>query len=295
MIIIRLAGGLGNQMFQYAFGRALATRLATDLLLDVGDASLTIHNGYQLSQVFKVEPRLAAEGDLKSVLGWQSKEIVRRIIRKVEPVLGFRRMKRWIDEASFHYDSQMLEVPDNTYLCGYWQSELYFRAIAELLRSDFRFRNPPSGANAKIAEEIAKNRERTISIHVRRGDYVNDKKISEVYASIKPSYYRSAMDYFSAKISEPYFLVFSDDTSWAKSNLSIPYRHRLMDHNQGNKSYEDLRLMSLCKHHIIANSSFSWWGAWLNGDADKITVAPSEWFADTSRRHDLYPSNWTVI
>lgn len=293
MIVLRLTGGLGNQMFQYAFGRATANRLGVEMVLDVSDPTLSIHNGFELNKVFGIQAKVATESDMRAVLGWQRPEIIRKVIRKT----GFTSVlaRRWIEEPHFHFSPEMLHVPDGTYLCGYWQSEKYFEDAAECIRNEFRFREPPSEVNKKLVQEIAGENGSAISLHVRRGDYVHNPAVSQVHGRCSLEYYRSAIKYLTDRIPSPCFYVFSDDMDWVRKHFEIPSSHRFIVHNRGESSYEDMRLMSLCQHHIIANSSFSWWGAWLNPDPDKIVVAPENWFADESRTHDLFPSGWVVL
>lgn len=293
MIVLHMSGGLGNQMFQYAFGRAAANRLGVELLLDLSDPTLSIHQGFELNKVFGIQAKVATESDMYAVLGWQRSEIVRKAIKKI----GFTSVvaKRWVDEPHFHFSAEMLQVPDKTYLNGYWQSEKYFNIVADCIRDEFKFSKPPIGLNNTLAQEIADGDTTAISLHVRRGDYVHNQVVNQVHGSCSLAYYHAAIQYVMERVDNPLFYVFSDDMDWVHSHLEMPFPHKLITHNRGESSYEDMRLMSLCKHNIIANSSFSWWGAWLNDNPEKVVVAPKNWFADESRPHDLFPIGWVVL
>jgi hypothetical protein len=201
--------------------------------------------------------------------------------------IRIRPARTQLRERSFSFDPRVLSAPDGTVLNGYWQSEAYFSDIRAQILDDFQFIDPPDSANEDMASCI---RESTaVSLHVRRGDYVTNQR-----HGTKPiDYYASALGMMSARVCEPHFFVFSDDPSWCKQNLHIDYPTIYVDHNNADTGYKDLGLMSQCQHHIIANSSFSWWGAWLNRNPDKIVVAPEQWFADPSiDTDDLYPADW---
>lgn len=186
-----------------------------------------------------------------------------------------------------------MTLPDNVYLEGYWQSERYFEDIKEIVQKEFTLKTPLEGLNLILAEEI-----RTVdavSMHVRRGDYVTDENVSTMHGVCDLEYYRKAVDKVVQTLKDPCFFVFSDDPEWVADNLKLRHPARYISHNSS-LAHEDLRLMSLCRHHIIANSSFSWWGAWLSTCHEKLVIAPNKWFnnfkVDTS---DLIPKAWIRI
>jgi len=182
-------------------------------------------------------------------------------------------------------------LPDNIYLEGYWQSEKYFKHIESIIRNDFTYINETDSDNLKILNRIKGSE--SIAIHFRRGDYINNRKTNEVHGICSMEYYNSAVDYIAQKVSSPYFFIYSDDIEWVKRNLSIKYNKMFVDINTPEKASNDLRLISNCKHQIIANSSFSWWGAWLNQNPEKIVIAPKKWFMDEKRNtSDLIPEKW---
>jgi len=289
MIITHLNGGLGNQMFQYAAGRCLAYSHNTDLKLDITQYQLDKLRDYGLS-VFNITENIASAIDLDRVcrpLVWNIKhplEAVKFGIRQNIPV-------RFVKERHFHFDPEILALPDNVYLEGYWQSEKYFAEIADIICKEFSFVNPPSISNQEIIEEMEGCN--SVSLHVRRGDYVTNPKIMKTHGVLGIEYYRWALNFIEKKVIKPHIFVFSDDIQWAMENLKTDLPLHFIDHNGGEKNYEDLRLMSNCQYHIIANSSFSWWGAWLSSKSEKIVIAPRRWFNKSNRdTRDLIPDSW---
>jgi len=292
VLIVNLIGGLGNQMFQYAAGRALALELGTPLRLDIsGFARYTLHQGFELPRIFTCPILVAGEDDVRGILGWQYPPRLRRIISR--PVMAAFRRKNFIIESSFRYCSGIKNVPDDSYLVGYWQSERYFADAVAQIREDFTFRIPLEMQNANLARQIGQSN--AVSLHVRRGDYAADPMTTATHGLCSLDYYRMAISHIAERVQQPRFFVFSDDIAWTRNNLTIDFPHQYIDHNHGADSYNDMHLMSLCRHHIIANSSFSWWGAWLNRGGDKIVVAPKRWFANKTDTQDLIPKNWVRL
>jgi len=292
MIISNLIGGLGNQMFQYAAGRALSLSKEVEFKLDVSDFdAYRLHQGFELQRVFCCPVQLANLDEVRSVLGWQSSSITRRILAR--PELAVFRRRSFAVEPHFHFWDGINYVGVNSYLTGYWQTEKYFSGYSDVIRSDLSFKNPFNNINACVAEQI--NGVSAVSLHVRRGDYVNNPKTTANHGVCSLDYYLSAIQYIAERVAKPEFFIFSDDPAWVKDNINIDFPSRYIDHNQGAESYNDMRLMSLCKHHIIANSSFSWWGAWLNPDPNKIVVAPRKWFANSNDVSDLFPDAWVSL
>lgn len=291
-VISQIIGGLGNQMFQFAVGRALSIAYDTPLLLDIGDfTKYRLHQGFELARVFSCPVTLAEPQDISAVLGWQSSRLARRIFSR--PSLRFLRNRHFMVEPHFHYWPGICNILLPNYLMGYWQSERYFADVAQIIRTDFTFRQPMSSRNLELAEEIGLAN--AVSLHVRRGDYVSDPKTTATNGVCPPSYFDTAIRYISTRVTAPHFFVFSDDMEWVRANLHIDHPRHYVDHNRGSESYNDMRLMSLCRHHIIANSSFSWWGAWLNPRDDKMVIAPKKWFANSNDSKDLFPSGWVAL
>lgn len=287
-----LIGGLGNQMFQYAVGRALALRRNTALRLDVSAFAVhRAHQGFELQRVFACPAEIADISDIELMLGWQSRPLIRRVI--VHPAFAALRRDALVVEPYFHYWPGIDKAPQDCCLVGYWQSERYFSDAAAQIRTDFTFRLPMEGRNAELAGEMA--RVNTVSLHVRRGDYVSNPRTGATHGVCSLDYYRAAIRHVAERVRQPHFFVFSDDIVWAQANLKFDFQCVYVQHNRGAESYNDMRLMSLCRHHIIANSSFSWWGAWLNPSSEKIVVAPKKWFANEMDVRDLFPAGWVTL
>jgi hypothetical protein len=289
MIISHIIGGLGNQMFQYAAGRALSLKCESDLLLDISAfENYELHQGFELQRIFNCTTEIASKADMYRVLGWQSSSFVRRIVLRSS--MEKFRCKKFVVEPHFEYWSGINHLTEDCYLYGYWQTEKYFTAVAEKIRKDFTFKMPLDSRNAELVQQI--NQVNAVSLHVRRGDYVNNPKNIATHGLCSLEYYLASIQYIAKQVENPHFFIFSDDIAWVKDNLKIDFQHQYVDQNHGPESYNDMRLMSLCKHHIIANSSFSWWGAWLNSNAEKIVVAPKRWFANETNTQDLIPQGW---
>ena len=292
MVISHIIGGLGNQMFQFAAGRALSLRKGVPLRLDIRDfAGYALHNGYELNRIFTINAQLASKSDVSSVLGWRASSPIRRRLFRKQLKL-FRGNKLFVD-TQFSSWSQINEVPENSYLMGNWQTEKYFMEFQETIRTDFTFKMPLNEKNANLAEQVSNSI--AVSLHVRRGDIASNPASLVFHGLCSMDYYHKAIAYVVARVDNPTFYIFSDDVSWVRENLHIDFPCHYIDHNKGKESYNDMRLMSLCNHHIIANSSFSWWGAWLNPRIGKIVVAPQKWFAAEFDASDIVPATWVKL
>jgi hypothetical protein len=292
MIVSHILGGIGNQMFQYAAGRSLAIHLNDYYMLDLNDFDrYALHHGYELKRVFDVPVEPTSPDELQSVLGLRRLSLVKKILRRRQ--FSFLRGQAFIVEPHFNFWPKFFSLNSSSYLYGYWQSEKYFKSIEKVIRDDFTFKKPLAGKNLIVANQI--DTTNAISLHVRRGDYVNDSKTSGIMSVCDSDYYGQAISYMANKVSNPVFYVFSDDMDWVRHSVHIDYPCVYIDHNKGLDSYIDMHLMSLCKHHVIANSSFSWWGAWLNPCAEKIVIAPRVWFRNGNNDSDLIPSEWVRL
>jgi len=281
MVTVRIIGGLGNQMFQYAVGRAIALRRNTSLALDVSAYSDNGLRQYSLG-VFRIVGNLTSGG----LMGIGR---LRGLCARVRiPGLPYVLIER-----GFGFDPSVLEAPGNVYLAGYWGSEKYFKEIEEVIRREFCFKSEPYGQNAEMAASIRSMN--SVCVHVRRSDLVTNPHANQMFGTCSLDYYRSAAQLIASKVSSPCFFVFSDEPDWARANLELEGTTTFVSHNGWEKGYEDLRLMALCRHHIIANSTFSWWGAWLSTSGG-IVVAPRKWFnipkMDTT---DLVPERWVRV
>lgn len=292
MIIVRLCGGLGNQMFQYAAGLAVACRVASDVRFDTEWFDNNhAHQGLELKRVFGLELPKPSIADLQKVLGVCARPVVRRLLSRRS--LRSLRPKALVIEPHFHYWAGIEHLPDDVYLDGYWQSEKYFSCIADTIRQQFRFIEPLDPRNAALIDEM--QRCESVSLHIRRGDFVSDPRASRVHGVDLSEYYPAAVATMVEKTGAERFYVFSDDPQWVIEHLRLPVPYTVVDHNRGAASYRDMQLMSACRHHIIANSTFSWWGAWLNPRPDKIVIAPRRWFNVVQDTRDLYCPGWIVL
>ncbi len=294
MIIARIIGGLGNQMFQYAAGRALSLANDCPLKLDIsGFESYALHNGYELD-IFNIEAEIAGRKDISSLTGSQV-----RLARILRQKLGFSKRSHRI-EREFSFDPCFFDIVQPAYIDGYWQSYRYFESHAAQIRKELSFKKPLSGKNLEISGHVAQTS--SVGVHIRRGDYITNPAFAKVHGFLGVDYYVKAVRLIRETIPSPIFVVFSEDIAWARENLQLGQDAVFVSHNTGMSSYEDMRLMSMCKHNIVANSSFSWWAAWLNNNPDKMVVYPSNWLAgrkavqDYERfMEDLIPPTWIMV
>lgn len=299
MIIVRLIGGLGNQMFQYAAARRLAEHNSTILKLDVtGFEKYKLHR-YSL-HCFYIWEHFATQYEIDSILKQNSNVLLKQLIG-IGEIFGikngntiFRKNGGSYKEPHFHFDQKLLSAPNNIYLDGYWQSEKYFYDIKEILQTEFKIKYSQSVLSKEIAAKILNTE--SISLHIRREDYVNNSSTLKKHGTCSPEYYKLAIDYCTQRLTSPHFFIFSDEPQWVKENFKFDFPITIIDHNDATRNYDDLRLMSLCKHNILANSSFSWWAAWLNTNQSKIVIAPGKWFASGDEDDkDLIPETWIRI
>jgi hypothetical protein len=289
-----LCGGLGNQMFQYACGRALSLhrRAPFALVVDMFDQP-SAHQGFELKRVFNVKAPVANLSEAAPIPGWARNPKVRRLLATGPG--QFFAPRSFFTERTLRYQPEIWEKSATVYLHGYWQTAAYFDRYAPQIRMDLAFAEPVDGRNLVLSRELATTT--SVSVHVRRGDYVTSGKNKSIYAIGTPDYYFRAMDLLLSRYPEARFYAFSDDPGWVREVLAPRFPGlTIVDHNRGPQSYIDMRLMSECRHHIIANSTFSWWGAWLNPRPDKIVVAPREWYATSTKDStDLIPASWTRL
>ncbi len=292
MIVVKLIGGLGNQMFQYALGRSLALHRNEELLLDhsfFNEIGSHTPREYECG-IFHLDSSIASDELLRS-FDPSRFSLLKNLL--LEKFLGSH-VKRRLNEKSHAFQSEVFDAKGDLHLVGYWQTEKYFLQFEKEIRRDFEFARNAEGRNAELLLELS--RLNGVSIHIRRGDYVTNTSANDFHGLCSLEYYSAGIEYVLSRVPDATFYVFSDDIEWARLNIRIPAPTIFIDHNQGRSSWEDMRLMSQCQHHIIANSSFSWWGAWLNPSPDKIVIAPSKWFADSSiPTDDIVPSTWIRI
>ncbi|GHT75423.1 alpha-1,2-fucosyltransferase [Bacteroidia bacterium] len=269
MRIVRFQGGLGNQMFQYAFYEALKFHQKGIVLADIRAYKFNpCHNGFEIHSIFNSQLDY-------SISSYTWYKILNYITGR----------KLYIqDKQVGKFDSSYLEKKNAIY-DGFWQTEKYFLPVENKIRKIFQFNTSLNDLNKEILEKIQLTD--SVSIHVRRGDYL------EFSCALDKNYYYQALNYLESKIKSATFFIFSDDILWCKEHLNFQNSYYI-DWNSGAESYIDMQLMSSCKHNVIANSSFSWWGAWLNKNPDKIVIAPQKWF-NAMGEPDIIPESWIKI
>ncbi|MEP3345728.1 MAG: alpha-1,2-fucosyltransferase [Litoreibacter sp.] len=285
MIYSRIFGGLGNQLFQYAAARAVSTRLGRELVLDARLAPPGSHWAFALDH-FNIKARIGEASELPPA---KDRRISYALWR------AFGRDPKFVRERGLAYQAAIANAPDNSYLHGYFQSERYFADVLEQLGDELRIVTAPDAQNAEFADRIA-SAGHSVSLHMRRGDYLGTTKGSATYATCDEAYYLRALERLSEGGRELKVFVFSDDPDWVRQNLSLPYDVTAVGHNGPDKHYEDLRLMSCCQDHVIANSTFSWWGGWLDRRPDARVVGPAKWFIDPKMANpDILPERWIAV
>jgi hypothetical protein len=293
MIYVHLMGGLGNQCFQYAAGRALSLASGQPLKLDLSEfrppARTDTPRSYELGKL-KVEAELATLREERR-LGLRP-SLAQRAVRKLLRLAGLKRMgPRVLADPDHRYRPLVASTDQDTCLNGYWASEKYFLPIAELLRRELSPREGPSTRDAELLQRMGE--EVSVSVHVRRGDYVSRPAARDFHGLCGEDFYRAAA--LSLGRSGPTrFYVFSDDIDWCRGNLGFLDPAEFVDHHGPDEAQWDMRLMSACRHHVVANSSLSWWGAWLNPRRDKRVLAPAHWFSPAAGvdTRDMVPETW---
>ena len=290
MIITHLIGGLGNQLFQYAMARRIAYKNNITLKLDISDFETYKLREFKLDK-FNIVAEIATEKEIRRFKKNRYK-IFSKLFSMYNSVLPLS-SRSYIKERYFYYDPEITKIFDNVYLEGHWPSEKYFLDIKEILFKELTLKYKMVAYRKDLKNQIRKTE--SVSIHIRRGDYVSNPVVNQVHGTCSQEYYNKSVKMITDKIVDPHFYIFSDDPVWVKENFKIPCTSTIVK-NDNQRDYEDLILMSNCKNHIIANSSFSWWGAWLNPREDKIVISPAKWYhgADYDTR-DLLPNSWITI
>ncbi len=287
MILIALKGGLGNQMFQYALGRTISLKNNDTLSLDTGGLSRAndvgdIYRPFALN-AFAIRAQVATPEEVQSLK--YPHGALSKLCRRFEFKVLLRR--------HVGFEPSILAKRGDLYLDGYWQSPKYFEAIRTTLLEDFTLLSPMSGSAESIANRMHVST--SVSVHIRRGDYVANQKVAASYGPCTELYYKRAVAEIIKHIPNPTWFIFSDDIDWVKDTLTFPGTVIYVSGEAANDQ-EELLLMAACAHNIIANSSFSWWGAWLNQNPEKVVIAPSPWFDTRPQDHaDLLPSSWIQV
>ena len=289
-------GGLGNQMFQYAFARSFALQHNTEFRLNLKwfykawrdkalrrktDSAQFSHAGYQLN-VFNIAYKHSIVRDLLS------KKKRKGLTKITEDAIA----------QGGQYNPKFMEYGDaNIQFSGYFCSEKYFQNCADIIRSDFTPKVKLSENYYKYLDKI-KSTETSVSLHIRRGDYVTHAACKQIYYSCDVTYYESALNYIKERNPNVELFVFSNDIPWVKEHIKLDAKMTYIDYTTEKNAYEDMLLMSNCQHNIIANSTFSWWGGWLNANPKKIVISPKIWFKKPEMQvlhNDLLPESWIAM
>lgn len=288
MIIIRLKGGLGNQMFQYALGLKLAHDLNTDLQLDVSsllDRSKGdfVYRNYDLS-IFKINDTFRMSPKFLQFIYKAKSSKITKMVRK-----HLASKHAIIKEEHFHYQASLVnQAKENTIYEGWFQSPLYFQGIEEKVREKFTYKTPILEKSKTLLNRIQSSN--AICLNVRRTDFL---KVDTLNTTNK-DYFLRAAKHLANSVENPHFFIFSDDVEWCRENIILDHPLEVVDHgHKGEKFGNYMQLMTACKHYIIPNSSFAWWAVWLNQNPDKKVIAPKNWFNDESiDTRDLVPKHW---
>ena len=286
-IIANIAGGLGNQMFQYAAAYALAQNKNFKLMLDISDFTKINNRTFQLKYFFNITNSIATNKEVKSILGMRRFFLIRRILKKINKITP-----NLLIEEPYIFNERFLEVENSIYLQGYWQNYNYFLSYKKKLQNIFKLKSL-SSKDILFSDHYLKMNNLT-SVHIRKGDYIN-KNNKNIFNQLGTKYYMDSISYIKNMVSKPFFFIFSDDYNWVKDNIKLPHNeYILMDYSLD--SLIDFKLMSLCQHHIIANSTFSWWPAWLKDEnRGDIVIAPKKWLNTNLEPKGMIMPSWVQI
>ncbi len=299
MILVRLMGGLGNQMFQYAFGRFLAEKNGVELKYDLGlmmDRSrpheLVTHRQYELD-IFQIRNfKQASEEEVCLFNGIPNPTFSERLGYKWRLFSG---QVRLVLQQNNEFKESFLSIPDQSCLVGRWQSEKFFAPIAEHIRTEFSFISEFSDPIIQKRKELKEFN--SVGIHIRRGDLVTSALYSKTIGVLDLDYYNKGIEAIKSRISDPVFYVFSDDTEWCKKELKLSVPFEVIGEDlSGTHASGHMYLLSACKHQIISNSTFAWWAAWLNTSMKKTVIGPKNWYRDEKLANEvLFPKDWIVL
>lgn len=292
MVIVKLMGGLGNQMFQYAAGRSLSLKNDCPLKLDLSflldrlnRPADFVFRDYDLD-IFKLSVDFSEIEEVNHLKYWNKNEKLNRFFNGV-----FGHKKSYFKQPHFHFDKSFFDKTSPVYLDGYWQSEKFFEPYASVIRKDFEFKFPLLESSLELADEIKQTN--AVCVNVRRADFVT----SDTHGTVSPDYYKTAEKLLNSRFDSLSWYVFSDDIEWCLENLRFNGRVKYITHEYAGKKFGNyLQLMTLCKHFIIPNSSFGWWAAWLSENPGKMVIAPEKWFNQgPTDTQDIIPEEWYKI
>lgn len=296
MIIAKLISGLGNQLFQYAVSRQLSLARHVHLKLDTSFFSSQNLRSFKLHH-YSIAAEVATEDAVNSILDvYSSRSLYAKLYRRAEPYLPKQYHHRFYEKEWWTFEPELFSVTSNVYLDGYWQHYKYLENLNPVILDELRLKEFPAKDASEYLNEIQGQPE-SVAVHIRRGDYVTDKDALNFMGVLPVSYYNRSIEYINNRVSNPSFYFFSDDLDWVKDTIKVNAQVHYVDIANGAKDYVELDLMSKCSHNIIANSSFSWWGAFLNRNPEKIVVAPKKWVVpeEVNKRIELILPSWVKM
>ena len=289
MIISRIDGGLGNQMFQYAYGFYLAQRAETEFYLDISSYEKQPQHGYLLDH-FRIDAEV-----LPAKLVAKIPRKYRSSVAKVtwlQDRFGLRSLRRH-KERDFGFRSSHLQAGDNRYLVGYWQSEQFFPRMRDELLKQFALRRNLTAQSQEIGGRMAESN--SVALHVRRGDYVTSQSAAAIYEHLSVDYYHRCLQMWASQQYRPEVYIFSNDIAWCREQFQLEYPTHFVDHTSADTAFEDLWMMQQAACLVMANSTFSWWAAWLNQRSGRQVIAPSRWFRPGAMDgSNILCRDWTV-
>lgn len=295
MIIVKLKGGLGNQMFQYAFARKLSLMKNIQVKIDISLIHNEVYNHYYELNHFNIIENIASYEEVNQFIYGKFERGLHGLALKIIDKALPNHKRKVVKQPKKSFDPLILKASDNKYFDGYWGNEKYFKDIGSTVRKEFILIEKLDDKNFEIKKKIMSVN--SVSIHVRRGGYLTVEGAKRLFPVCTREYYENAINKIYSLVDNPQFFIFTQDYDWVKNNFKQNVPITTVKNKEG---YKDLELMKHCKHNIIANSTFSWWGAWLNNNPDKIVIAPKVWYKINSyqkmyEKGDLIPKEWIKL
>lgn len=292
MVVVKIKGGLGNQMFQYAFGLSIANKYGKDLYLDLtwyNDTSIDTKRKFLLNNYIE-NYNIASDSMIKKMIG--ERTFINLLQFKLENIFLPIYWRRYILEKKPQYDSRVFEINKDVYFDGTWMNENYFGINKDYIKDIYSKRPDLNLYQEEIETQIRQSD--SVSVHIRRGDYANNITTNKYHGLVPIAYYKSLIEEISQINPNTHFFFFSDDIDWVRENIKSNHNYTYVLQSKYGMEHHDLYLMSLCNFNIIANSTFSWWAAWLNSNPQKKVYAPRKWSSTILDSKDILPNNWIV-
>jgi len=289
LAVVKIFQGPGNQMFQYAYALGISKRIPCEILLDTSWYDTYSHHRPYILDRFHIDQKIATKGDVWRAKGDYSANKLSYACKTLRKWIAPHHKKNLINERKDRCDLALCYPYKKAYITGYFTSEKFFQDITSDIRNSFVFKNELSLESIQVKKEMQSCS--SVAISFRRGDFVNNP----LHDVCSINYYKRAIAFMQGHLEGVRFFVFSDDILWVKENVELPKNSLFMDFN-GPNYMEDMHLMTMCKHHIIPNSTFSWWGAWLSSFRDQVVVAPKRWLNGSSYFYDhVVPERWIKL